>query len=390
MGSAWFTFHGAEHTRFGHSLGTLFIAKKMISHLSNNFPEINKLKVDILTCALIHDIGHGPFSHTAEKLTNIAHEDWTKRILTSESEINSVLKNYDVSLPSRLIKLFEYKTNPVYLSQIISSYIDCDRLDYLQRDSFFVGVPYGLIGSDRIIASLEIDEASKNLVVNEHIGLDPIIHYLHARYSMYLQIYQHKKNLVCDFLLRKIINRAKEALPKNISNALYEWLNVEGKTIEKIKVDSFLQIDDYSLTTYIQNWANDSGVDKILKDLSNSFISRKLFKALELRKEVNEDKINEVLEKIKPIATNKGLDSNYYFGIEQSGTKPYEPYKLSEHKTNKAILVKQKNDSLKELSEVSGLVKALSQENITKTCLVFSPNLEDEITNIKGLQELFK
>lgn len=390
MGSAWFTFHGAEHTRFGHSLGTLFTAKKMISHLSNNFPEINKLKSDILMCALIHDIGHGPFSHTAEKLTSFAHEDWTKRILTGESETNSILKNYDVSLPSRLIKLFEYKTNPVYLSQIISSYIDCDRLDYLQRDSFFVGVPYGLIGSDRIIASLEIDEVSKNLVVNEHIGLDPIIHYLHARYSMYLQIYQHKKNLVCDFMLRKIINRAKEALPKNISNALYEWLNIEGKTIEKINIGSFLQIDDYSLTTYIQEWANNPEVEKTLRDLSNSFISRKLFKALEFRKEVSEDKINEILEKIKQIAKNKQLDPNHYLGIEQSGTKPYEPYELSLHKTSKAILIKQKNSSLKELSEISGLVKALSQENITKICLIFSPKLEDEITNLKEFQELFK
>lgn len=390
MGSAWFTFHGAEHTRFGHSLGALFIAKKMVTHLSNNFPEINKFKPEILICALIHDIGHGPFSHTSEKLTKFSHEEWTKRIISGESEVNSLLKNHDKIMLDKIIEIFEYKATPLYLSQIISSYIDCDRLDYLHRDSFFVGVPYGLTGSERIISSLEIDHDSKRLVVNESIGLDATIHYLHARYSMYQQIYQHKKNLACDFLLRKIIERAKEINLKNIPRALAEWLNIESNPIEKIDIKSYLQVDDYFLTAVIQNWASDPQTDKILKELSNCLISRKLFKSEEFRQEVSKDLVNETLEKIKQLAKKKNLDTNYYLGIEQSATKPYEPYQTSDVKTGKAIFIKQQNGKVKELSCVSGLVKALSQENIVKTCLIYSPELEDEIKNTKAFEELFK
>ena len=386
MGLGSFTYHGAEHTRFGHSLGTLFIAKKMITHLSNNFPEIINFKTEILTSALIHDVGHGPFSHTSEKLISTAHEDWTKKIILGNSEINLLLKEYDTNLPGQIINLFEYKTNQTYLSQIVSSYVDCDRLDYLLRDSYYVGVPYGLTGSDRIIASLEIDEDSKRLVIKESTGLDTVIHYLHARYSMYQQVYQHKKNLACDFLLKKICERASGIKPKNISDPLFNWLSNN----KKMDIDTYLQIDDFLLISNIQSWANESGTDKLLIDLSKRLLSRKLFKSLEFRSGIAKDKINETLENIKPIAKTKGFDPDYYLGIEQSATKPYEPYEASLNKTSKAIFIKQQSGEIKELSSISGLVKALSQENIVKTCLVYTPELEDEINNLKGFQEFFK
>ena len=210
MGLGWFTFHGAEHTRFGHSLGSMFIAKKMIAHLSNNNTDINKYKTELLVSALVHDIGHGPFSHTSEKFSPYNHEEWTKKIISGSSSLNTLLKKHDDELPQKVNSILGHTAKPVYLSQLISSYVDCDRLDYLCRDSYYVGVPYGLTGSDRIISSLEIDDAGNKatlplVVINETIGLDAVIHYLHARYSMYQQVYQHKKNLACDCLLRKIM-----------------------------------------------------------------------------------------------------------------------------------------------------------------------------------------
>ena len=403
MGSGWFTFHGAEHTRFGHSLGTLFTAKKMITHLANHYEDINNHKTTILVSALIHDIGHGPFSHTSEKFINSTHEEWTKRIILEDSEISTLLKSHDKNLPDSIVKTMDYKNKNLYVSQLISSYIDCDRLDYLHRDSYFVGVPYGLTGSDRIISSLEINTngsrseitlplPSPLLVVNEGIGIDAVVHYLQARHSMYQQVYQHKKNLACDFLLKKIIERVKVVNPKNISRDLIEWLNFENKPIEKINLNSYLQIDDFCLISNIQNWSNDDSFDKILSDLSNRFISRRLFKSLEFRMEVSNEKINETLEKTKQMGKSKGFINDYYIGIEQSSSKPYEPYQVSENenKTGKAIYIKQQNGQVKELSEISGLVKALSKENIIKTCLIYTPELKDEVTNLKGFNELFK
>ena len=399
MGLGWFTFHGAEHTRFGHSIGAMFIAKKMIDHLSENFEEINKYKARILVSALIHDIGHGPFSHTSEKLLSFNHEQWTRKIIQNDSEIHKLLVDFDKNFLNDVIETVSGKTETglprLYLSQIISSYVDCDRMDYLHRDSYYVGVPYGLTGSERIIASLEIDKicrgeiSSPFLVINEGIGLDAVIHYLHARYSMYQQVYQHKKNLACDFLLRKIITRIKEIKPKTISEILHNWLNIDNKPFEKITLSSYLCVDDFYLMSYVQNLAEDSTSEKILRDLSNRFTTRNLFKSLEFRQETSQEKINEILEKLNTIAKSKGLDPNFYLGIEQSASTPYEPYQVSD-KTSKAIFIKQKNGMIRELSEVSGLVKALSQENIVKTCFVFTPELEDEIINAKGFKELFK
>ncbi len=398
MGLGWFTFHGAEHTRFGHSIGAMFVAKKMITHLADNFEEINKYKARILVSALIHDIGHGPFSHTSEKLLGFSHEQWTKKIIEGDSEIRKLFVEFDKNFLDDVIEIMNGKVEAglprLYLSQIISSYVDCDRLDYLHRDSYYIGVPYGLTGSDRIIASLEVDKVrgegtSPLLVINENVGLDAVIHYLQARYSMYQQVYQHKKNLACDFLLRKIIERLKEVKPKNIPHVLYEWLNIDKKQLEKIDLSPYLGVDDFYLMSAIQSFSEDLTGDKILKDLSGRFTMRKLFKSLEFRQEVNKNKISEVLEKLKPISKNKDVDPTFYLGIEQSAAKPYEPYQVTD-KTGKAIFIKQNNGVVKELSEVSGLVKALSQENIVKTCLVFAPELEDEITNTKGFQELFK
>ena len=389
MGLGWFTFHGAEHSRFGHSLGTLFIARKMIESLSKKTSGINVFKPEFLTAALLHDVGHGPFSHTSEKLIPISHEELTKNIIENDSEINIHLKKFQKDLPEKIIDLLSHKTKHKYLSQLVSSYIDCDRLDYLHRDSYYIGVPYGLTGSDRIISSLEIDKNTKHLVVLENLGLDAVIHYLHARYSMYQQIYQHKKNIASDFMLRKIIGRIIDITPTDTPVELKKWFDLKNKTTNKIDLEFYSHVDDYSLLTYIHSLAYKSFEDKLLKDLCRKFISRKLFKSIEFRAGIKQEKIQEIIRSIKKLSKNKNLAPDYYAGIELSSSKPYEPYKAGD-KTGKAIFIKQNNGLIKELSKVSGLVKALSQENIVKTCLVFAPELEDEIFTIKGFKEIFK
>jgi len=389
MGLGWFTFHGAEHTRFGHSLGAMQIAKRMITHLSKSYPGIKKFKEEILIAALIHDIGHGPFSHTSEKPTGFNHEDWTKKIILGESEINSILKKHDAKLPRKIIEIFNYKPYK-WIGQIVSSYVDCDRLDYLHRDSYYVGVPYGLTGSDRIIDSLDIDIKSKLLVIKESVGLDTVVHYLHARDSMYQQIYQHKKNLACDFLLRKIIERAKEVKPSNISKPLSDWLNYENKPMDKIELSSFIQVDDFTVISAIQEWANNSD-DEILRDLSYSFIYRKLFKSLEFRSDVKTSEINKVVIKAALLCKKKKLNPIYYAGIEKSANKPYEPYSPSSHKTGKAIFIKQKDGKIIELSKHEAYYNTpLKHRSGLKTCLVFSPKIENEIYKIKEFHRLFK
>ncbi|MBI1857728.1 MAG: HD domain-containing protein, partial [Candidatus Melainabacteria bacterium] len=341
MGTGWLTFHGAEHTRFGHSLGSLFIASKMINHLSMNHLKVAEYAPQILVSALLHDIGHGPLSHTAEKLVPVSHEEWTKRIIR-ETQISNILGKSDPKLTENVIKTIEYNSIPLYVSQIVSSYIDCDRLDYLHRDSYYVGVPYGLTGSNRIIASLDIDENSNKLVVNETTGLDAVIHYLHARHSMYQQIYQHKKNLASDFMLKKIIERMREANSNFIPHPLFEWINCTKDNFSKLSLNSYIQVDDFMFLSCILSCANNN-CERLLNDLCGRFTSRNLFKAMEFRSEVNESKINEIINSLKQVALIKGLEADYYLGIEKSLAKPYEPYEISTSKTGKSVYIKQKN-----------------------------------------------
>lgn len=390
MGTGWFVFHGAEHTRFGHSMGAMFIAGKIINHLARTHLEINKYELQILTAALLHDLGHGPFSHTAEKFTSFSHEQWTHNLITGDTEINSLLCEFDKNLPEDIIKLMQYKEFPCYASQIVSSYVDCDRLDYLHRDSYYTGVPYGLTGSGRIIFSFEIDEETKQLVVRENIGLDAVIHYLHARYSMYQQVYQHKKNIASDFILRMIGERIKKVRPYSVPRAIMDWLNPQEKPMPEISTDSFLKVDDYLLISTIENISSDGSSEKILKDLCERFIRRNLFKSYEFRPDVSPEQIDSAVSDIRKIAEKNNFDPNFYVGKECSSSKPYEPYIASGDKTGKAVFIKQKNGEVRELSEISGLVKALSAENIVKTCLIFTPEIEDEINNKTGLVELFK
>ena len=141
---------------------------------------------------------------------------------------------------------------------------------------------------------------------------------------------------------------------------------------------------------WIQNWAYASDTEKILKDLCERLTKRKLFKSFEFRQNITKEKINDILQKVKLIAERKELEPDYYVGIEHSSSTPYEPYKMSSNKTTKAILIKQNNGSIKEISKISNPIKALSQENVIKTYLIYPREIEDEIIKLKGFRELFK
>ena len=190
-------------------------------------------------------------------------------------------------------------------------------------------------------------------------------------------------------MLRKIFQRIKEIKPNNIFHPVNSWLTLDKNNLKNFDIDLYLQVDDYSIISNFHILASDQKTDKILRDLSRSYIYRKLFKSLEFRPDIKSEQIKELEEKVKQIAIHKGLEAEYYVGIEQSSSKPYEPYQIKDDKTSKAVFIKQKNGKVKELSEISDLVRALSEKNIVKTCLVFSPVIEEDIYSIKGIHELF-
>ena len=204
LGAASLLFHGAESSRFTHSIGVFCIARKIYQRLIQSNSSFCENKFVLYGAALLHDLGHGPLSHTSETIFNHNHEEWSQNLVKNYSPIKSILKKYDNELPKQIGELFESKqlfSKP--LKTLISSEIDCDRLDYLLRDSYNTGTKYGLVDLERIISALTFSP-------DGNIGIKPkgviaIEHFLVLRNLMYRTIYNHRINEISTWILEKII-----------------------------------------------------------------------------------------------------------------------------------------------------------------------------------------
>jgi uncharacterized protein len=376
LGTSWLTFHGAEATRFPHSLGSMHVANLMFEKLSRDLnleeEKYNHYRALVLVSALLHDIGHSPFSHSSEDINNIKHEVWTQKlILSPETEINKVLENYQDGFARDIASILN-KTYPVrFLSSIVNSQLDCDRFDYLLRDSFHTGTAYGNFDLNRVIQSITVDIEHDCLVVSGEKGMLAVEDYLYARYSMYLQVYQHKKCLASDSHLLKLFQRVKMLIRSKriayLETGLLKWVT----NPESLTVTEFLNIDDTTVMHHIKHWAQEK--DIILKDLSKRFLSRKLFKAekIEIKAEATnkQDYLKELYLEKSSILKKNNLDPDYYLDIVTIASNPYNFYNPDASSYHKAIFVKDHND-LKEISTVSHIVKSLVQNDFENSWMI--------------------
>lgn len=346
LGFSYMTFYGAEGSRFVHSIGVFEIARKVINHLSSLGNDIEEHRANILAAALLHDVGHGPFSHSSEPSFNFEHEDWTIKSILGKTSINQVLVDYDSQLPAKVAKVLQEEYNPSWVSRIVSSQLDCDRADYLLRDSFQTGTKYGVFQLDRIIKSLELVKTSKKdeLIINEK-GLNAVEDYLFARYSMYLQVYHHRKTLSADALFCSLIGRARDLIENGqklpLDESLHKWLlNSKEK---QMKLTDFWKVDDSTVLHHLKLWSLDAK-DIILKDLSQRLLNRRLFKTVKLQ--------NLKLNQLKKIVNKIGPEkAKYYCTIKECREFPYNDRK-------KPILVRN-NGKIVELSKASSIAKTL-------------------------------
>jgi len=277
LGLSYLVYPGAEHSRFQHALGCLHLMKKALDILEKKGQKITSdEKTAVKIAILLHDIGHSPFSHALERtlIKNISHEDITLLYLHRFNEI------FDGKL-SLAIKIFTDNYHKKFLNQLVSSQLDIDRLDYLNRDSFFTGVAEGNIGVDRIINMLNVEN---DMLVIEEKGIYSIEKFLLARRLMYWQVYLHKTVLSSEFMLIKLIQRAVY-LVKNqqeiyLSPELDYFLKNEF-TLEKLKNDNgflekFSKMDDYEIFTCLKYWISSN--DYVLSNLSKKILNRDLLK----------------------------------------------------------------------------------------------------------------
>ncbi len=279
LGLSSFVYPGAQHTRFLHSLGAMHLTHEAIHELRAKGETISEEEESgVLAAVLLHDIGHGPFSHVSETFLTpgVNHEHFTLLLMEDMNrEMEGAL--------TTAIDIFTDRYPKRFLHQLVSGQLDMDRLDYLRRDAFFTGVTEGVIGSARIIKMLRV--LNDRLVVEEK-GIYSIENFLIARRFMYWQVYLHKSSTAAELLLQQILRRAKYLVNQGLdiyaSPALHFFLELE-EPIKKSQVNGeflnhYISLDDSDIYCAVKVWMSHS--DKILSLLSKSFIERKLYKVV--------------------------------------------------------------------------------------------------------------
>ena len=206
LGTSNMTFHGAEHSRFNHSLGVYEIVRRIVGNFENRKNWKKEQRLLLLCAALLHDLGHGPYSHSFEKVFGLDHEEFTRKIILGDTGVNHVLRKVSASFPKKVAEVINKTYGDKLIVSIISSQIDADRMDYLQRDAYFTGVSYGHFDMERI---LRVMRPREDQVVIKESGMHAVEDYIMSRYQMYWQVYFHPVTRSAEVILTKILHRAK-------------------------------------------------------------------------------------------------------------------------------------------------------------------------------------
>jgi len=378
LGTTYLTFHGAEHSRFNHSLGVYEIVRRMVKNFTGN-PNWNKEERLVSLCAaLLHDLGHGPFSHSFEKVFELDHEKYTQKIILGDTEVNEVLRRISDDFPQKVASVINLEYENKLVESLISSQIDADRMDYLQRDSFYTGVSYGLFDMERI---LRVMRPFKNEVVIKSTGMHAVEDYIMSRYQMYWQVYFHPVTRSAEVLLMKIFKRVKK-LCENGYEFQLEPVHFTALFAGDVSVEQYLRLDETIVHYYFQQWQKEN--DFILRDLCSRFINRRLFKYIHFVPE----KQAADYERLQQLFKEAGIDPAYYLAIDKSSDLPYDVYEKSNGKQNVAIQLLMPDGSLKELSEESALVDAISGKRRKDYKLYFPLDLLENHEDEKLIQEI--
>ena len=351
LGTSYLTFHGAENSRFSHSLGVYEITRKIISQFERNrYPDWPREERLLCLCAaLLHDIGHGPFSHSIERAFDMNHEAWSCRLVLENTQVNEVLSRYSPDFPRKVADVIgkTYENNIVI--SLISSQLDADRMDYLLRDAYFTGVNYGTFDLERILRVLRPYRG--HLVVKES-GMHAVEDYLMSRYQMYWQVYFHPVTRSAELLLYKIFERAK-ALHADGYTFSFRVPPLMRLLEKRLAVEDFFKLDESFMQMLFMQWSEEK--DRILADLCDRFLHRRLFKYVPLDAAEGET-VARTERRLKQL----GLDPAYYMEQNYPTDHPYDLYRPGEPDGKLPILLLDQNERLVEISVKSEIVRSIN------------------------------
>ena len=360
LGTTSFTFHGGEHSRFSHSLGVYEITRRICDVFQRNYPVAqegadgwnDEERLVALCAALLHDVGHGPYSHTFETIFKTNHEAITVQIITSpETEVFQILNRVGADFPDKIASVIRKDYPNPQVVQMISSQIDADRMDYLLRDAYFTGTEYGTFDLTRILRVIRPVAGGIAFATN---GMHAVEDYIVSRYQMYMQIYFHPVSRGMEVILDHLLKRGQ---------ALYENkvdFNPDQSPLlipffeSNYSLSDYLKLDDGVLNTCFILWTDSS--DDILADLSRRFLNRKPFKSARFNPAID----TALIQALREISEKVGFNPLYYTAINTSYDLPYDFYRPNQAQHRTQIELIENDGTLLELSQASALVATLA------------------------------
>jgi HD superfamily phosphohydrolase len=384
LGLTSLVFPGAEHSRFSHALGAAHVMTRLDDRLSaraGDLPEPMRMTPDdsddALAAALLHDVGHGPFSHLFEEVVPHArhHEQWTKDVLLDPStEVHAALERLRPGMSRSVVGLLEGTSRLGYLSRSLSGTLDVDRCDYLLRDSHMTGARYGLYDLDWLLEALRFDRAPTGefvLAVEGRKGLPPIEGFFLGRHFMYRQVYHHKATRAAECLIRGIFARMAELVREGREpNALPPALRAAVLS-EPARLADYLALDDAVLTTCFSSW--ELGADPTLARLCSALRARRLPKTIPLPEDPAVRA--EALARAEAVARNAGVPPEFSVWLDTTSDVPYgEPSDGSA-----GLWVSIRHQPIRRLGDVSFLLGELRNKRIEAARLVLHEDLRDDV-----------
>ncbi|MCS6817544.1 MAG: HD domain-containing protein [Blastocatellia bacterium] len=385
LGLALFTYQGAEHSRFSHSLGVMHLMRRVLALLGQRYSIDREVRLTAMCAALLHDVGHGPFSHVMETVLGYRHEEWGVRIILDEGTlIHRLLSERDRELPARVVAVLQHTYRPRFISQLISSQMDVDRFDYLLRDSLMTGAKYGFYDLEWILHTLEIAPEQECLYVAAK-GLYAVEEYLQARYYMFRQVYFHRNLRAAEAMLRSIFRRAIDLMASDrLQHIVPDSVMAKVLRRESLSTEEYLALDDHDIMFHIKWWTKEP--DPILSDLASRFLHRRLFKSVDVQ--VNAERRRRFLEQARRIVEAAGFDPRYYLVEDRASDIPYlGPYSPETSGPENRIYVEANGGSrtLREITEVSPAIRRLRRFHIDRLC--FPEAVSETIRNLVEQEE---
>ncbi|MDD3888843.1 MAG: HD domain-containing protein [Syntrophomonadaceae bacterium] len=378
LGFSSYTYPGAEHTRFAHSLGVAHLTRRFIDKISSNKVTGDGLSVEELTdnrllvsvAALLHDIGHGPFSHALEGITGIKHEKWTIKIIKGNTCVNKIIRHYNIS-PDEVAEIIQRTHKSSALVKILSSQLDADRTDYLLRDSVMTGAGYGSFDLEWLINVLRLgkheDEVEIGLDLNK--GQSIAEDYVMARYYMYKNVYFHKTTRSAELMMSSVFKRAKELESQGLIEfpaVLKKIINVQEENSDDDILQAYLELNEHLLWTCVMKWKDCD--DLVLKDLCGRILNRNLYKALPQGID-----IFKIIRAGDKLSAQLKIPVEYLLLVDSAESGCYkDPYILikpsqedpKEREASEQIFLFDNDGRAEELSRISKVIGAMRDESI--------------------------